>query len=274
MNEQVIAIYCFVDDFLNKTRFKDESKKKIKDSEILTTAFVAGIYFGGNMVKACNYIKTHQGVNMIDKSGFNRRLHGLTNILNDIFFSLGNVFKSLNIKSSYIIDSFPVKVCHNIRIPNCKILKGEKYRGKCVSKREYFYVFKVQLIITYDGLPVEYFIVAGSFSDITAFKSMNISLPGGSELYADSAYTDYSLEDDYREIEKINLCVCRKSNSRRKDSPWLRELKIQMRKRIETVFSCISNFIPKKIHAVTAEGFLLKIILFLLSYSVTKALNI
>lgn len=56
MNEQVVAIYCFLDDFLNILNKKDEYNRKMKDSEILTTGFVSGIYFGGNMFKACRVI--------------------------------------------------------------------------------------------------------------------------------------------------------------------------------------------------------------------------
>ncbi len=44
------------------------NRKKMKDSEILTTAFIAGLYFGGNMCLACRYMKNHQGVDIIDKS--------------------------------------------------------------------------------------------------------------------------------------------------------------------------------------------------------------
>lgn len=52
------------------------------------------------------------------------------------------------------------------------------YRGKNASKREYFYGFKAQVITTKDSLPVPvaYFLSAGSYVDITAFKSMNIDL--------------------------------------------------------------------------------------------------
>ena len=45
--------------------------------------------------------------------------------------------------------NFPVKVCHNIWIVNNKILPlNKEYRGKSVSKREFFYGIKVQVIAT------------------------------------------------------------------------------------------------------------------------------
>ncbi|MCG8330483.1 MAG: hypothetical protein MI974_22490 [Chitinophagales bacterium] len=52
-----------------------------------------------------------------------------------------------------------------------------------MTKREYSYGFKIQVITTLDGLPIEYFICAGSYHDITAFQSININLPAhGSKI--------------------------------------------------------------------------------------------
>ena len=242
----------------------------MNDAEIMTTALIAGRYFSGNQAKAMRYMKDHHGVQMIDKSGFNRRLHGLAMQLNAIFIGLGESLKELNLSSTYLIDSFPVSVCRNIRIPRSRILKEEVYRGKNTSKREYFYGFKVQVITTMDGTPVEYFISAGSFADITAFQAMNINLPEGSQLYGDSGYTYYELEDLYLECEKVELLIQRKSNAVRKDSPSAAFIKKTMRKRIETTFSEITAHFPLKIHAVTPQGFLLKIFLFLFAYTLKR----
>ena len=47
-------------------------------------------------------------------------------------------------------------------------------------------------------------------------------------------------------------------------------LKDCYRKRIETTFSGITGYFPKKIHAVTAKGFMLKIILFIFAYTLSQ----
>jgi len=86
-------------------------------------------------------MKEHHGVQMIDKSGFIRRLHHLPPQLLALFTALAQSLKQLNTSCSYLIDSFPVAVCDNIRIDRCRLLQGEAYRGKCVSKRRYFYGF-------------------------------------------------------------------------------------------------------------------------------------
>lgn len=270
MNEQAIAIYCFIDDFFKAIGRKTDAHCKMSDAEILTTALMSARYFYGNLASAMQYMKEHQGVAMIDKSGFIRRLHGLRKAMLALFYSLAQTLKELNTEARYLIDSFPVAVCDNIRIPFCKLLQGEEFRGKSASKRRYFYGFRVQIITTEDGLPVDFYIHAGSFVDITAFKSMNLALPEGSELYADAGYTDYEQEDLYQSLEKITMRVCRKKNSKRKDEPYIEFLKNYYRKQIENTFSQITNFFPKKIHAVTKEGFVLKLEIYIFAFTICQ----
>ena len=270
MQEQTIAIYCFIDDFFHVIGRKNDIHCKISDAEILTTALLAARYFYGNLCSACAYMREHHGVKMIDKSGFTRRLHSLQEQLVALFRALGQSLKQLNTGSRYLIDSFPVPVCDNIRIARSHLLQNEAYRGRNASKRRYFYGFKVQVITTEAGLPVQFYIHAGSFADVTAFQAMPVELPEQSQLYADSGYTCYELEDLFAECEQVQLRVCRKANAKRKDEPYLAFLKNFYRKRIETTFSGITNFFPKKIHAVTTPGFILKIILFIFAFTLNN----
>ena len=43
-----------------------------------------------------------------------------------------------------------------------------------------------------------------------------------SNIYGDSAYTDYTIEDDMQEADLIQLMIQRKSISKRKDELWMR----------------------------------------------------
>jgi hypothetical protein len=270
MKEQTIAIYCFIDDFFHTIGRKNDVHCKLSDAEILTTALLSARYFYGNLHSACVYMQEHHGVRMIDKSGFTRRLHGLQQQLLALFTALGQSLKQLNTGCRYLIDSFPVAVCDNIRIYRSHLVQGEAYRGKSISKRRYFYGFKVQVITTEAGLPVQFYIHAGSFADVTVFKAMPVDLPHHSQLYADNGYSCYEMEDLFWECDQIQLRVCRKANTSRKDEPYLAFLKSYYRKRIETTFSGITSFFPKKIHAVTAQGFMLKIMLFIFAYTLNQ----
>jgi hypothetical protein len=273
MTEQTITIYCFIDDFFLAIGRKDDIHCKISDAELLTTALLAARYFHGNLHSACSYMQSHHGVRMIDKSGFVRRLHRLQPQLLALFQALARSLKQLNTSSSYLIDSFPVAVCDNIRIARSHLLQGEAYRGKSVSKRRYFYGFRVQVITTWEGVPVDFFIHAGSFVDVTALQAMPLDLPEGSCIYADAGYTCYEVEDLLKECEQVELLACRKSNSKRPDESHISFLKNHYRKRIETTFSGITSFFPKKIHAVTAEGFILKLILFIFAYTLNQIIE-
>ena len=223
------------------------------------------------------YLREVHGFEYADKSNFNRAVHKLSDTVFLLFIvpiaiGIGQQLQELSTDSIYLIDSFPVAICKNIRNKRSRLLGtyNKGYHGYNKSKREYFYGFKVQLITTGEGIPIQYFIVAGSVHDNTAFQAMNINLKEGAQLYGDSAYLHYELEDLYEECELVELLADRKKNSTRKDHPSMVFWKKQIRKRVETTFTEITNEFPKKIHAVTAEGFLLKVIAFIFSYTLKR----
>ena len=260
-----------MDDYLLLGHPKKVSRTT-SNAELITTVLVAAKYFGGSWVKARGFLRSHHGFEYADKSNFNRAIHKLSETISLLFFSLGVQLQSINTDNIYLIDSFPVAICKNIRNKRSKLLGkyNKAYHGFNSSKKEYFYGFKVQVITTREGVPTQYFIVAGSYHDCTAFQSMNIDLPENSELYGDSAYTDYELEDLYEECEAIQLMISRKKNTTRKDSPAVHFWKKQIRKKIETSFSEITGQFPKSIHAVTPQGFILKVVLFIFAFTLDK----
>jgi len=138
--------------------------------------------------------------------------------------------------------------------------------------RKYFYSFTIQVIETVDGISVEFAILPGSYHDIDGMKNMFFNLPEGSIIYGDSAFTDYNFEEVCLEAENIKMMISRKNNSKRKHQPWQEYLISVSRKRIETTFSQISVMFPKRIHAVTVEGFFLKVVLFIFVFTLNEKL--
>jgi hypothetical protein len=140
MKDFTVAIYCFIDDLLKKTQnISIDKRKKLSDAQVITTVIISAKYFYGNQHAACIYMRDHWGFNMPDKSNFNKILHSVSNLISQLFYHLSAIFKYLNLESMYIIDSFPVPVCKNIRISRSKLIKGEEFRGYNASKKEYFY---------------------------------------------------------------------------------------------------------------------------------------
>ena len=136
--------------------------------------------------------------------------------------------------------------------------------------RRYFYGVKVQVLVNATGIPVEFGFVPGCESDVKALKKLPLAVAPESKIYGDSAYTDYTVEDDIRNGDLIELMIQRKSNSKRPDEPWIRFLKLQMRKGIETTFSMLKGLFLRKIHAVTFKGFILKILMFIIGFTFNK----
>jgi hypothetical protein len=70
----------------------------------------------------------------------------------------------------------------------------------------------------------------------------------------------------------LQLLLMRKSNSKRSFPPWTRYLQAHFRKAVETTGSLLECLLPKSIHTVTAEGFELKLVLFVLAFSISRLL--
>lgn len=273
LQDKVISIYCLMDDLLKEMNHKEPSSRKFSDSQVLTTALVSALYFRGNQSLALSYMRSDIFSVSIQKSAFTKRLHRLRDTLMFILLQIGSAFKYIRCDMDYLIDSFPVKVCHNIRISRCKLFKGNQYRGYNASKREYFYGLKIHLVTTAQGIPVEMYLTKGAEHDSQILSRMYHDLPPESTLYGDSGYTNYEIEDLFMETQQVALQVSRKSNSKRKDHPATAFIKEHMRKRIETSISQISALMPRHINAVTPQGFILKLILFVMAFQVDNCIS-
>jgi hypothetical protein len=248
----------------------EDRQQKMTDAEIMTTALVAMLFFGGNFEHARALLNASQYMpTMLSRSRFNRRLHQIADLFVTLFDVLGQTWKDLNVESVYIIDSFPVAICDNYRIPRVKVYQQEEYRGYIASKKRYFYGLKIHLMVTTAGHPVECFLTPGSYSDVHGLRSFQFDVPEGSYVYADKAYNNYGIEDLMKESSQIELSPIRKKNSKRTIPPHMVFIQHDHRKRIETAGSLIERILPKTIHAVTARGFELKVFLFVLAYSIT-----
>jgi hypothetical protein len=200
----------------------EDLQRQMSDAEVMTTAIVAALHFGGNFERARRLLASRRDIPyMLSKSQFNRRLHAWRDWLLLVFRWLGETFKQLNASSLYIIDSFPVAACDNIRIKRDKRFCSEKFRGYTASKRRYFYGVKIFLLTAAKGEPVEMFLVPGATADVVALEVFGFDLLPGSTVYGDSAFTLYAVEDLLHEACGIDLSPMRKKNSRRPGSASL-----------------------------------------------------
>jgi IS5 family transposase len=277
VNDQIIAIYCLCDDYLKSTEFTQNRwhNEKMNDAEVMTVIIVASRFFYGNierarlMLKEFSYIKK-----MLSKSRLNRRMHLIPDDIWEKLLEFSHQYSSYRyMEKDFIVDSFPISVCRNIRINRCRIFRTEDFRGYNASKKEYFYGVKATVITNLSGHPLKMIIAPGREHDLIALKVLDPRcLPKGSTLYGDAAYVDYEYEDQMLK-EGIKMAVDRKNNSKR---PYELEDYVNLkthRKTIEGSLSAITNLMPKKIHSVSARGFELKIINFVIAAATIFCFN-
>lgn len=273
MDDTIITTYYLCDEFLKAVGHHDDQQVRLSTAEVMSVALLAAAFFGGNVEASRSFLDEYGYIEKaISKSRFNRRLHAIDSSLwLQLFDLLAEVFKQNNPDQSYVVDSLPVAVCDNIRIRRSKLYPlqehGEAFRGYIASKRRYFYGLRVHLLSTASGEPVEFILAAASEADIGLFKELKLEVPEGAIICADKGYTDYHYEDLLEDVG-LHLKAQRKKNSKRPMPAWEEFLGKPIRQYIETLFSKLSAMFAGRIHAVTPRGFELKIVCFLLAFSI------
>jgi hypothetical protein len=121
---------------LKALQHTEDAQCQMSDAEVMTTAIVAALDYGGNLEKARRMLQREGYIpNMLGKSRFNRRWHRSAASYLALFSQLGETWKQLNSQSIYVIDSFPIAVCDNYRIGRCHIYHNVDYRTHFETNR-------------------------------------------------------------------------------------------------------------------------------------------
>jgi hypothetical protein len=271
MEIEIITIYCCCEDFLISVGHKDDPQSRMSTAEIMTTALTAAAFFPATM-KSPDVFSKNTDISRICSQKVSS-IDACTGYLN---LSGGPSWKTNaraadNPLKTYLTDSFPVPVCRNIRIKNCRIYQDEESRGYNPSKKEYFYGLKVHLLLSESGIPAEMFFSPGAYPGTSALYDFTFPLPEGSRVHGDKAYNVYAVEDELKDRE-IHLMPVRKKNSKRKYDTLTERGIRYIRKRTESFFSVIEQQFPRHIHAVTPRGFELKILMFVLAFGIQASM--
>ena len=270
MEQRIITIYCLIDEYLKQIGKTDNKRAKISNTEIILMGYLAVSDFNGNYSKTHKYIMEMNLVNKIEYSRFIRRLNNLEKEIEGIFIFLSNLFHKLNETTIYSVDSFPVEICSIKREKKNRLINEPQLKGYNASKGKYFYGFKVHMVITTNKEPVCFYISDGSTHDITASYKYLYNLPENSIVIGDKGYLSSKLKqflDDY----SIHLSAIHKNNMAIDN---LHKIKSKIRKGIETAFSVITAKFGQVIRATSISGFLVKLKLFITSYSIDMFLKL
>lgn len=267
MQNAIITIFCYVDDFLKSIDWKDDPQCAMTSSEVMTTAVISWRFFSGNLEAARGFLCSHRYIpNMLTKSRLNRRMHAIPDHMWQAIVEFISEVVHPN-SLGFLIDSFPVSACHLVRSNRRMILQGREFVGYNASKKGWFVGVKIHVLTTLCGCPKTFAISPGSNHDLTVFKKMYLGgLTQGATVIGDKAYLSASNEQDM-EKKGFFMLTERRANSVRGPSLLYHRYGKRLRKRIETMFSRISNWLPHHVHAVTKKGFFLKLTTLIVAFS-------
>ncbi|MFZ5990692.1 MAG: IS982 family transposase, partial [Deinococcota bacterium] len=280
MLSRIIAAFCIIDDALQALGHQDDPQAKTPASAILTLAVhkvrsrvTAAMELGGKHNRTLALAKDlNLFAHVPSPSRFNRRLQALYPLLLPLLHLLAQVWRNLHPAQAYALDTFPLPACENIRTPRSRLFPDRAYRCFVPSKRVYFHGLKLHLLVDDGKFVHQVNLTPGSFHDLVSLLLLPLDLPEGAELCLDRGYASSLYEDLLKEAQGLVPMVIRRRNSRRY-VPWLQYPAIVGRRVVETVGSMLHHLFPRRIHAVTAEGFVLKVLTFVLAHNIRLIAN-
>lgn len=272
-HQYIIALFCIIDDILKEIGEKYIGLKKCRDSEVIFAGVVSALFFSSNRKKTWEFLNA-LGMLNIDYSRFIRRV----NKLSEVVCNIQKIISELVNSETKIIDSIPSQVCERERSWKNRKLIGKEWIGYLHIKGEYYLGLKVHLIVSEDGIPLNYVVTPASYHDIEGLKIMASEIKGG-KVIGDKAYNSQRLYKEFEEKGVKLLAIPKKKRDGGELNPAdlseeeVKEIKSK-RMVIETVFSALTRMGIKKLFAVSLKGLLSKISYIILAYSISKLINL
>lgn len=277
----ILTAYVIIDELYHQfappevTRRRHILNAKLSDSEIITIS-LCGELTGVDSENAWfSFVKRnyrHLFPQLCSRSRFNRTRRALMQTTELLRQKMISVFP-IPVSSYYIIDSFPLAVCKFGRARYCRSFRGygADY-GKCPSKKETYFGYKVHAIITLEGYITTFEITPASTDDREGLRDI-MDGQSGLVILGDKGYVGESLTKEM-ETQGICLMALKRSNSKTDWPKLVRQLIFKLRRRVETVFSQLSEQLnAERVLAKSFQGLCTRLTNKILAYNLCLALN-
>ena len=224
------------------TRRRHILDAKLSDTEIITISLcgeLAGIDSENAWYSFVKRNYRHLFPHLCSRSRFNRTRRALMQTTELLRQKMISVFP-IPASSYYIIDSFPLAVCKFGRARYCKAFRGHGADyGKCPSKKETYYGYKVHTLITLEGYILSFEITPASTDAREGLRDW--AAPWSNiPILVDKGYAGENMNQEMQE-KSICLFALKRSNSKENWSKSVRLLIFKLRRWVETVFSQLSS---------------------------------
>lgn len=247
----------------------------MSDSEIIALSICSEVV-GIDSEKAWySFVKRnyrHLFPDLCCRTRFNRTRRNLLQVTELLRQKLSLVFP-IPQSRYFVIDSFPLPVCKFGRAHFCRSFRtdGANY-GKCPSKKETYFGFKVHALITLEGYVTAFEITPASVDDREGLRDFAENCLG-LVILGDKGYTGETLFEDMR-AKGICLMSLKPSNYKTNWPSEIRRLIFRFRRRVETVFSQLSEQMnAEKVLAKSYHGLCTRLQNKILGHNLCMAFN-
>lgn len=277
----ILLVYTIIDDLYHQfvptsvSQRRNVDTAKMSDSGIITLSIcgeLAGIDSENAWYSFVKRNYRHLFPRLCSRTRFNRTRRALLQVTELLRQKLTHSFP-IPTSRYFVIDSFPLPVCKFGRARYCRSFRvdGANY-GKCPSKKETYFGFKVHALITIEGYITAFEITPASVDDregLRDFAGNHLCLT----VLGDKGYTGEQLWEDMQE-KGICLMSLKPSNHKNNWPKEVRQVIFRFRRRIETVFSQLSEQLnAEKVLAKSFRGLCTRLQNKILGHNLCMAFN-
>lgn len=267
-------LFCDADDFCQwfiaeweKTQIEDGAKKRrrkrgLSHSEIITII----VFYHQSGYKTFKWFYERYVCKRLKKEfpklvSYNRFIELLPDVLIPLTFFMQSRCKPGN--GIAFIDSTPLRVCDNLRIPRHKTFKGEAERGK--SSTGWFYGFKLHLLVDDCGEILSFRITRGNVDDRTPVPDMLKNFIG--KVFGDRGYISKKLTE-LLATDEVELITTLRKNMKPRVLAAFDKLLLRKRSIIETINDQLKNiFDLEHSRHRSLTNYMINVVASLVSYS-------
>lgn len=277
----ILLVYTVIDDLYQQfvpvsvSQRRNVNNAKMSDSEIITLS-ICGDLIGIDSENAWySFVKRnyrHLFPRLCSRTRFNRTSRALLQVTELLRQKLSLSFPIPDSRY-FVIDSFPLPVCKFGRARYCRSFRadGANY-GKCPSKKETYFGFKVHALITLEGFITAFEVTPASVDDREGLRDL-AEKQRGLVILGDKGYTGEGLFNDMQR-KRICLMSLKPSNYKKNWPTEIRQLIFRFRRRVETVFSQLSEQLnAEKVLAKSFRGLCTRLQNKILGHNLCMAFN-
>lgn len=279
METFLVSLYVLVDDWWQEHHHKTQPRpgrpQQLADSEILTLTILCQWprwrserdFFRF----ADAYLRTYFP-NLLSQSQLNRRVRALEPELKALQRDLAATLVDGS-EVYHILDTTLIPAVVRVRACRKGLFAGQAAFGRCVSKTEWVYGFKVALSVTPDGV-VAAFGLAQANSDERPIGEFLVTSDGHDAYLADKGFSSVEWERHWLEVHSALVAATPQESARRAWPAQARRWAAGKRQLIEGVINQLKDLFALECHrAKTLEGLLTRLAAKVAAYTCGQCIN-